>query len=72
MMLIISLLPVVSTAANYSFTVSMTAKNSKVAAGSGVMITVKLSNGEDLSTKVNNPQKALQVPVQFYLHRPYS
>ena len=44
MMLIISLLPVVATAANYSFTVSMTAKNSKVAAGSGVMITVKLSN----------------------------
>lgn len=44
MMLIISLWPVVATAANYSFTVSMTAKNSKVASGSGVMITVKLSN----------------------------
>lgn len=43
-MLIISFIPVVSSAANYSFTVSMTAKNAKVSSGSGVIITVKLSN----------------------------
>lgn len=44
MMLIISLLSVFASAAQYSFTVSMTAKNSRVTAGSEVLITVKLSN----------------------------
>lgn len=42
--LILGLLPVTSIAATYSFTTSMTAKNSKVTAGSEVLITVKLSN----------------------------
>lgn len=44
MMLIITLLSVTATAATYSFTVSMTANNSRVTAGSEVLITVKLSN----------------------------
>lgn len=46
MMLIISLLSVFSEAAQsqYSFIVSMTAKNSRVTAGNEVLITVKLSN----------------------------
>ena len=44
MMLIINLLSVFATAATYSFTVSMTANNSRVTAGSEVLITVKLSN----------------------------
>ena len=43
-MLITSVLSISALAATYNFTVSMTAKNSKVSAGSEVLITVKLSN----------------------------
>ena len=44
MVLIITLLSSIVMAATYSFTVSMTANNSKVASGNEVLITVKLSN----------------------------
>ena len=54
MMLVITLVSTASLAANYSFTASMTANNSKVTAGSEVLITVKLSNLDVGDTGINS------------------
>ena len=54
MILVITLMAAAVSAANYSFTVSMTANNSRVAAGSEVLITVKLSNLDVGDTGINS------------------
>lgn len=67
MVLIISLLSVTATAAdNFSFTVSMTASNSKVEAGSEVLVTVKISNLNVGDTGINSFSAYLSYDTEVF------